>query len=61
MALVVKNLPANSGDIRYTGSIPGYGRSPREGTGNPLQYSFLKNFMDKGAWQYIGSQRLGHA
>ena len=38
-ALVVKNLPANAGDARDTGSIPGLGRSPGGGTGNPLQYS----------------------
>ena len=41
--LVVKNLPANSGDIRDPGSIPGLGRSPEEGNGNPLQYSWLEN------------------
>ena len=45
---VVKNLPANSGDM---GSIPGLGRSPGEGNGNPLQYSLLENPMDRGAWQ----------
>ena len=45
---VVKNPPANAGD---SGSIPGLGRSPGEGTGNPLQYSCLENFMDRGAWQ----------
>ena len=44
---VVKNLPANSGD---PGSIPGLGRSPGEGNGNPLQYSCLGNPMDRGAW-----------
>ena len=43
MALAVKNPPANSGDIRDMGSIPGLGRSPGEGHGNPLQYSCLKN------------------
>ena len=51
MALVVKNLPANAGDIRDSGSIPGSGRSPGGGPGNPLQYSCLKNAMDRGAWQ----------
>ena len=51
MALVVKNLPTNSGDIRDLGSIPGLGRSPGEGNGNPLQYSCLVNPMDRGAWQ----------
>ena len=45
---VVKNLPANKGDV---GSIPGSGISPGEGNGNPCQYSFLGNFMDRGAWQ----------
>ena len=46
---VVKNSPANSGDIRDEGSVPGLGRSLRGGHGNPLQYSFLENPMDKGA------------
>ena len=45
---VVKNLPANEGDV---GSIPGSGRSPAEGNGNPLQYSYLGNPMDRGAWR----------
>ena len=45
---VVKNPPANAGD---SGSIPVLGISPGEGTGNPLQYSCLENFMDRGAWQ----------
>ena len=48
---VVKNLPANAGDIRDVGSILGSGRSPEEGNGNPLQYSCLGNSMDRGAWQ----------
>ena len=51
MALVVKNLPANAGDIRDVGSIPGSERRPGEGNGNPLQYSCLENPMDRGAWQ----------
>ena len=51
MVLVVKNLPANAGDIRDVGSIPGLGRSPGGGRGNPLQYSHLENPMDRGAWQ----------
>ena len=51
MALVVKNPPANAGDTRDLGSIPGSGRSPREGKGNPLQYSCLENPMDRGAWR----------
>ena len=50
MALAVKNLPASAGDIRDTGSIPGLGRSPGEGNGNPLQYPCLENPMDRGAW-----------
>ena len=45
---VVKNPPANVGDV---GSVPGSGRSPGEGNGNPLQYSCLENPMDRGAWQ----------
>ena len=48
---MVKNLPANAGDVREASSIPGLGRSPREGNGNPLQYSYLQNPMDRGAWQ----------
>ena len=50
MVLVVKNLPANAGDIRDMGSIPGWERSPGEGHGNLLQYSCLENPMDRGAW-----------
>ena len=46
--LVVKNLPANAGDV---GTIPGSGRSPGVGNGNPLQYSCLENFIHRGAWQ----------
>ena len=45
-----KDLPASAGDIRDLGSIPGSGRSPGEGNGNPLQYSCLENPMDRGAW-----------
>ena len=45
---VVKNMPTNVGD---TGSVPGWGRSPEGGNGNPLQYSCLENPMDRGAWQ----------
>ena len=47
MAQTVKNPPANAGDI---GSIPGLGRSPGEGNGNPLPYSRLENPTDRGAW-----------
>ena len=54
MALVVKKKkkpPANAGDIRDMGSIPGLGRSPGGGHGNPFQYSCLEKPMDRGAWQ----------
>ena len=47
---VVKNWPASAGDGRGIGLIPGLGRSPGEGTGNPLQYSCLENPRDGGAW-----------
>ena len=50
VVLVVKNLPANTGDLRDTGSIPGSGRSPGGGYGNPLQYSCLENPTDREAW-----------
>ena len=50
VALVVKNPPANAGDLRNAGSIPGSGRFPGKGHGNPLQYSCLENPMDRGAW-----------
>ena len=48
---VVKNLLANSGDSGDMGSIPGLGKSLGGGNSNPLQYSFLENLMDRGAWQ----------
>ena len=51
MVLVVKNPPANTGDIRDTGSIPALGRSAGGRHGNPLQYSYLENPMDRGAWR----------
>ena len=47
---MIKNLPANVGDSRDGGSIPGLGRSPGGGKGNPLQYPCLENPMDRGAW-----------
>ena len=47
---VVKNLPANAGDTRDSGLIPGLGRSPGGGHDNPLQYSCLGKPMDRGAW-----------
>ena len=48
---MVNNLPANAGDIRGVGLIPGSGRSPGGRLGNPLQYSCLENSMNTGAWQ----------
>ena len=50
VALVVKNSPANAGDRRDVGLIPGSGRSPRGGHDNPLQYSCLEHPIDRGAW-----------
>ena len=47
---MVKNPPAEAGDVRDAGSIPGWKRSPVKGNGNPLQYSCLENPMDRGAW-----------
>ena len=49
MVLVVKNPPANAGDARNAGSIPGLGRSPGVGNGNPLLYSCLENSLGRGA------------
>ena len=57
---MVKNPPANTGDIRDAGSIPQSGRSPGVGNGNPLQYSCLENsWTETGGQQSIGSQRAG--
>ena len=53
VALVAKNLPANAGDVRDAGLIPVSERSPGGGHGNLLQYSWLENPMDRGAWQAI--------
>ena len=50
MALVIKNPPASAGDVRDLGLVPGLGRSPGEGNGNPLQYFCLENPMDRGTW-----------
>ena len=50
MAQLVKNPPANAGDTRNTGSIPGSGRSPGVRNGNPLWYSYLETSMDRGTW-----------
>ena len=47
---MVKNPPANAEDIRDVGLIPGLGRSPGGGHGNPLQYSYLENPLDRGTW-----------
>ena len=57
VALVVKNLLTNAGEVRDTGSIPGLGRSPGGWLGNPLWYSCLENPMDRGAWQATKSQK----
>ena len=56
---LVKSLPADAGDM---GSIPGSGRSPGGGNGNPPQYVYLGNLMDRGAWWYSpwGHKRVGH-
>ena len=58
MALVVKNSPANAEDLRDMGLIPVSGRSPGEGTGNPLQYSCLEN--PNGYRSLLGYSPLGH-
>ena len=59
---MVKNLPTNAGDVRETGSVPGSGRCPEGGHGNPLQYSCLENPMDREAWRagVMRSKRAGH-
>ena len=51
VVLVVKNLPANAGDTRDMGSIPGLGRYPGVGNGNPFQHSCLENSMERVPWQ----------
>ena len=64
--MVVQDFPSGSDskasayNVGDLGLIPGLGRSPREGNGNPLQYSFLENPMDGGGLQSIGWQRVGH-
>ena len=50
---MIKNPPANAGDVKDEGLNPGSGRSPGEGHSNPLQYSCLENHMDRGAWWAI--------
>ena len=51
MALVLNNLASHAGDVRDLGLIPGLGRYPGGGHGNPLQYSCLENPIDRGAWR----------
>ena len=58
MALVVKNMLGNAGDIRHTDSIPRLGRYPGGGHGNPLQDSCLENPLDRGSW-WATVHRLG--
>ena len=62
MALVIKGLPASAGETRSADLIPGSGRCPGGGNGNPLQYSCLETPMNRGAWwaRVHGSQRVGH-
>ena len=62
VVLVVKNPPANAGDVRDVGSIPGLGRSLGGGHGNPFLYSCLENPMDRGPGrlQFMELQRVGH-
>ena len=60
---VGKQSACKAGDTGDLGSVPGLGKSPGEGNGNPLQYSCLKNPMDRGAWwatQSMGLQRVRH-
>ena len=59
---IFKNPPANARDTRDIGSVPGSGRSPGVGSGNPFQCSCLENSMDRGAWQAIvhGIARVRH-
>ena len=53
VALMVEDTPASAGDLRDAGSIPGSGRAPGGGHGNPLQYSRLEKPMDRGAWRSV--------
>ena len=63
VVLVVRNPPADAGEVRVAGSIPGLGRSPGGGHGNPLQYSCLENPMDRAPWRLwsAGLQSVRHA
>ena len=60
---MVKNLPGNAGDVRDVGLIPGSGKSLGGGNGNPLQYFYLKNLMDRGTLQATvhGGYRVKHS
>ena len=58
MIIATKSPPANAGDLRDAGSIPGLGRAPGAGNGSPLQYSGLENPVDRGAWR---DTVLGHS
>ena len=62
VALVVKNPPASVEDAEDSGSVPGLGITPGGGKDNPLQYSYLENLMDRGAWwsTVMGSQIVRH-
>ena len=62
MVVVVKTSATNAGDIRDADSIPGWGRVPGGGHGNPLQYRCLESPINRGAWwaKAMGSQRVGH-
>ena len=60
VALLARDPPANAGDIREVGLIPGLGRSPGGGHGTPLQYSCLENPKEPGGLQFMGLQRVGH-
>ena len=62
VVLVLKNPPTDAGDVRDTSSIPGSGRSPEGGSGNPLQYYCLENpwTEEPSRLQTMGSQRIGH-
>ena len=59
---MVKNLPANASDAGDMGSVPGWGKSPGEGHGNPLQHSYLEYSMDRGTWRAAvhGGHKVGH-
>ena len=58
---MVKKPPVSSGDERNESLIPGSGRCPGKGSGNPLQYSYLENFMNRGDWQVTGCKESNTA